>query len=115
MEFKFEKNLRIMNDLLAYCHNRGADTYHVDIALSTELSVCRIEARLERYPEAAVSQLLELLQTPRQHEVEDSFWGLSGDLDTDPELELIGMMVDEADVSYANGRLVIETRRLEST
>lgn len=113
MEFRFEKNIKIINNLLLYCRSHGAKEYHLDISFQKDISAYRIEAELNNYSEKEMSSLAEILNTPRQHEIEHNFWGLSGEADLAPELELIGMMIDEAEVSYENGLLVIEVRRRE--
>jgi len=113
MDFIFEKNMRIISDILAYCHNRGARHCQVDIEWKESLSVCEIRAALDRCSEEQLSELRALLGTPRQHEIEQSFWGLSGDVDIDPELALIGMMIDRVDVTFAGGWLTIRVEREE--
>jgi len=114
MDFIFEKNMRIISDLLVYCYNRGARHCQVDVDWNAGVSTCEIRAALDHCSEAQLGDLRELLDTPRQHEIEQSFWGLSGDVDIDPELALIGMMVDRADVTFAGGWLTIRVERAEA-
>ncbi len=114
MKFKFEKNMRIIADLIAYCHKLGAVDYHVDMSLGKEVSVYQISCPIATISLEKLEELCENLNAPRQHEIEQNYWGLSGDMDTgQTELELVGMMVDEANITYENGTLSIVVRRIE--
>jgi len=111
MGMKFEKNMRIITDLMAYCHNKGANDFHVDIAFQKGSANYKIEAAIEDYCSEELSELRERLSAPRQPDVENDYWGLGGDVDTDPEIELIGMMISEAHVEYSGGSLKIDILR----
>ena len=111
MGMKFEKNMRIITDLMAYCHTKGAHNFHVDIEFQKGGAHYKIEAAIENYCTEELEELRERLSAPRQPNVESDYWGLGGDVDTDPEIELIGMMISDAKVEYSGGFLKIDILR----
>ena len=112
MKLKFEKNMRILNDLLGFLHYKGAHSSHMDMEMRPEKSVIVVSAPLPGMPEEELSQLSLILNVPRQREVEQNYWNISGEEDMDAELTLVGMMVDTADIIYQNGTLTITVERL---
>ena len=111
MKHEFEKNMRIMTDLLIYCHELGAADYHIDMGRESDGYHCCITCSLAGIPDKVLSELERALNIPRQKEIEQNFWGLSGEVATDTELTLVGMMIDEATVTYENDALVIRCMR----
>jgi len=107
MRTNFEKSLKIAGELLSYCHKRGADDLHLDINLGAKSSVIEIKARQAELSEHDLSQLTKLLNAPRQREVEQDFWELMGESEDSCELTLIGMLIDEALVTFESGMLDI--------
>lgn len=112
MIHEFEKNIRIMSDLMSYCYRLGAMDYHVDMERIDDEYRCRIRCTLPGMREENVRELDVELNRPRQKEIEQNFWGLSGEAVTDAELTLVGMMVDRAVVTYEGEQLTIRYVRL---
>lgn len=113
MKFRFEKNMRIMADLAGFCNKHGARDYHMDLETPEGQTLITVRSAVPHVPAQALEQLKYALSLPRQQEVEQNYWGLSGDGETDSELTLVGMMVDEARVDYSDGVLTIYVKRLE--
>ena len=113
MKFKFEKGVRIVCDLISHCYHAGALDYHIDMRIRKDISVYHISAPVPKMTEEDAARLRETLNTPRQREVEQNYWGLSGEPETGSELVLAGMMVDEAIVDLTDGVLTIIAKRLE--
>jgi uncharacterized tellurite resistance protein B-like protein len=61
--------------------------------------------------EEIVEQFVEKLKSPKQVEIEEYYWELTGDCDVDSELHLVGMMMDKAYVEVKEGRIEIELYR----
>ena len=104
--------MRILNDLLGYLHYKGAHVSHMDMEMLPEKSVITVCAPLPGMPEDELGQLTRILNVPRQREVEQNYWNISGEEDMDVELTLVGVMTDAADVTYQNGTLTITVERL---
>ena len=113
MKHKFEKILRVTADLLTYCHQLGATDYHVDMTQHGEQCHCHIRCTVRGLFEDSLNELRTELARPRMQEIEQSYWGLSGEIESDTELTLVGMMVDTAEVAYEGDQLSIHYMRLE--
>jgi len=113
MKFNFEKDTRIISDVMEYCHNLGALDYHIDMKTESGVSKIHVRCTIPNVSEEVLSGMKWELNLPRQKEIEQEFWGLSGDDDTEAELALVGMMIDEAEVTYEDGVLTLDLIRLE--
>lgn len=114
MKFRFEKLTRIISELLTYCHQLGAVDY--DAHMDTQDGVvhihicCTIPTFIS---ERTLKELETELNRTRQHEIEQNYWGLSGDMEPGNELTLVGMMVDKAIVTRDGDKLSIRCLRVE--
>lgn len=61
--------------------------------------------------QAENERILEILNEPRQPATEAYYWTLSGESSRDSELSLIGMMIDEAEMSCDGSCLLVELYR----
>lgn len=115
MKFKIEKNLKIINELMSYCYHFECKnvTVNMHTAENNAHSNIYIEAVIDNFKDEYLENLRASLNTPRQHEVEQYYWHLGGESEFDCELTLVGMMVDEATVSYKENLLRIELLRKE--
>ena len=113
MKFKVEKNLKIITELMSFCYHFSAKDITVNIKTIDNTSNIILDAVIEKFPKDDYDNLVQTLSIPRQHEVEQYYWQLSGESEFDCELSLIGMMVDSANISYENNKLHIELQRLE--
>ncbi len=116
MKLKFEKNMRIVTDVTGYCFLLGARKFQIDMDITPAVSKIGIGAELHHADAEKIEELRQVLNTPRQHEMEQNYWNLTGGEEVDGELLLAGIMIDEAEVSYGEGRLQIDIiRRHQST
>ena len=111
MRHEFEKKMHIISDLLAYGNARGADELEMSILKKEDRTIFTVRARPTTLTEQDLEKLLGDLNAPRQHEVEQNYWGLSGESQSYSELTLVGMMSDEAQVSYDGRTLTIILER----
>jgi hypothetical protein len=111
VKIEFNKNMLIASELLSYCHLRGAEEYHFDMKLVDKNTEFVIKASPARVSDEEMETLLLNLNAPRQREMEQEFWELSGESENTSEMMLVGMMCDEARVEYEDGMLSIYLRR----
>ena len=111
MKIEFEKNMQIASELLSYCHLKGASEYHIDMSVAGGETFFVITASPADVSCEEMEQLHRKLDVPRQREMEQDFWELGGLSETASELLLIGMMVDDADVSLFDRVLTIKLKR----
>ena len=60
-----------------------------------------------------LNELNNILNSPRQKEVEECYWQLGGESELNCELSLIGAMIDSAEVEYKDGILKVKMLRKE--
>ena len=113
MKFEFEKKMHIMSDLVNYCHMLGGNDFKIEMSTKEGIFHCHIYCLVPQLPDEILDELIRDLSIPRQKEIEQNFWGLSGELDPETELTLVGMMVDRAEVEYKDGQLRVHCLRVE--
>ena len=113
MNFKVEKNLKIISELMSFCYHFSAKDITVNIKTIDNTSNIVLDAIIKDFPKDDYDNLIQALSIPRQHEVEQYYWHLGGESEFDCELSLVGMMVDNTNIKYENDRLHIELQRLE--
>ena len=113
MNFKVEKNLKIITELMSFCYHFSAKDITVNIKTIDNTSNIVLDAIIKDFPKDDYYNLIQALSIPRQHEVEQYYWHLGGESEFDCELSLVGMMVDNTNIKYENDRLHIELQRLE--
>ncbi|WP_291649368.1 hypothetical protein [Clostridium sp.] len=111
MKFKFEKNLRIVNEMMTYLYKSGASDIHVELHTEDDSSSFLICGKIKEIDDIELYNLKKILNTPRQHEVEEYYWHLGGECELDGELSLVGMMIDKAEISYNDSILSIKIYR----
>lgn len=100
MTVEFEKNMRILTDIVAYCHNNGALDYDIKMRTVDNKFISTITCTIIDMPAEMIDELTRELNRPRRKEIEQNYWGLTGDTNTDINLTLIGVMIDEAIIVY---------------
>lgn len=115
MKLRYEKNVRVMTDLLGYCHFVGSNQFTTSLVLQPTVSLIEVRCKVKNLPRERLEELHKFLNIPRQHEVEHYYWNISGEEDIDSELSLAGMMVDTAEITYIDDELRIFCTRLHET
>ena len=113
MKLRIEKNLKIINELIAYFNRLGNSNVHIDLSNDADNSYFNIYGEVNSISKDELESLIEILNMPRQHEIEQYYWTLNGESEFDSELTLVGMMVNNAKVSYEGGILKISLIRSE--
>lgn len=111
MKNKFEKNLRIINELMNYIYKLGAKNININFNEEDTSTNFVIWGNITSLSEEKLDELKLKLNTERIHEVEEYYWHLGGDSEVGEELSLIGMMIDKVDIKLENGLLYIKISR----
>jgi thymidylate synthase len=98
-----QKTIKIVTELLNYCYHHGSDDLHIDINKENKKVIIFIKAHISFISTENLEFLKKSLNVQRLHEMEEYYWNLTGDNDTDTELSLVGMMIDEAHINYVDG------------
>ena len=88
---------------MGYCYYHGSENVHIDISKENEKIIIFIKAQISTMSKEDLELLEISLNTQRCHEMEGYYWNLTGDNDTYSELTLVGMMIDEAHITYVHG------------
>lgn len=111
MKFKFEKNLRILNEIMTYLHRLGGHDINVTLHTENNSSSLLVWSKIKEIDDIEIYNLKTILNTNRQHEVEEYYWNLGGECELDGELSLVGMMIDKAEINYNDNILSIKIYR----
>lgn len=111
MKFKTEKNLRIMNELVAFFYNLGCTDIHIDLSVNNNISSFIIMGNICAIKDKDFESLKQALCIPRQHEIEEYYWNLIGENETGSQISLVGMMIDKCNISFENNILTLEIYR----
>lgn len=94
--------IKIIDEILVFLYSYSTRNIKIEINKEKDFSELVFDAKLGVPIEPKKLQRLEkLLSAPRQHEMEEYYWGLTGN-DTTPscELALVGMMIDWHETVY---------------
>jgi len=113
MTTRFEKIMRLADELLSYCHLHGAKELHLDIAEEDKSVTLVVRAPWKDLPNEDLEWLRQCLNAPRQREIEQDFWELIGETENSCEITLCGMLCDHATVDYDRAFLTITLTRMD--
>lgn len=111
MKLKLQKNMRIMTDLMGYFYHLGGTHFNVDLSIEAQCTHMTVTTEVGSLSEETITRMTEVLNVPRQHDMEQNYWNLSGDEEVGDELLLVGVMVDDASVAYDGETLTILLER----
>lgn len=111
MKYKVEKCVQIVDDLVLYCHIKGATAYHIDLKPGSEQSCFTLKAEIKELSPEDFEAIRTELHQARHQEVEELYWGITYDTSDPCELSSIGAMLDEVEVTYDGEVLTIDAMR----
>ena len=111
MRTEFAKNMKIVNELFAFCNLHGAHDFNLELKVMENETQFIVTASEATVSEKEMEQLLKRLNVGRRREMEQNYWGAGGRSDSISELLMVGMMIDEADVCYEDKVLTIKLIR----
>ncbi len=106
--------MRIIDELAGFCCKRGCND--LTVSYNTEdptKTVITIMAKNTTISDEEMETLKSQLSQHRQREMEECYWQITGDDSFGDELSLIGVMVDECEITYTNKELKILVYRCE--
>ena len=109
----FEKNMRMLSNLLSYCHEMGGERYEVEMEPGCAKSTMVIRAHIENIDPKKLRKLVDTLEIPRQRDMEQNYWYLGGESETGSNLTLVAVMIDSAAIQYKDQVLTIRIEREE--
>lgn len=108
-----EKSRRIVDELLMYFFSHDIKQLSIELDFPTEGFHAKIQGQCHELPED-IYNFLEMLNTPRDLNLESYYDELLGGSQSHHEEEdyyLLGVMIDKADIIFANNLLTIQIFR----
>lgn len=99
-----QKNIKIIDELMFFAYKYGGSKIQINTHKDTTAFYINFKTEIENLPDDILEITSNLLLAPRCHEMEEYYWNLTGDDDTDCELMLVGMMTDEASLDYKDNK-----------
>ncbi len=113
MKFEFEKGLRILNELIGYCHKNGGKDINANYSCKPGVTHLSVTAEVSEEHRADYEKLSRDLNRSREHELEECYWMGNGEDTPGDGMNLVSIMVDKADVSFKDNILTITVERFE--
>lgn len=108
------KAIKIVDELISLYFNIGITDLHIDLQYTEKNIIVTLEGDCENPPLEKLDSLQEVLNTPRQEELDEYYWELVGENDQYQELTLLGALVDRGKIDYKDNRLkIIVYRNIE--
>lgn len=104
---------KIAGEIFLFCHRLKAN--HINIDLKNFEDKYELCAKCD-YDSSCIDQLEVLrryLSVERQEEIEGYYWELTGNYTDDTALSIVGMMTDNAEISYNDEEVTIKLTRLK--
>ncbi|MBS4538260.1 hypothetical protein GOQ27_07280 [Clostridium sp. D2Q-11] len=111
MNHEIKKISKIIDELSTFCLLHGAKLMNMSVENNKDHFKIILEMDNLDYSNKKVSRLEKLLNCPRQAEMEEFYWELTGESDHDSELSIVGMMVDKADIVFEENSLKLTLYR----
>ena len=105
-----QRNIRLVDELMCFCYKYGAKDIQINVIRNDDETTILVKAHINSISPKTLTLANELLSVSRCHEMEEYYWNLSGDDDTDTELTLVGMMTDEAEIDYYEEEKILEIK-----
>lgn len=111
MRYEREKLIKIMNELVNFCLRINMKDLIINFSSHNSKGEISVEGYSENPPLERLKDLEHILNSPRQEELEQYYWGLVGDGHGHQELEMVGTLVDSGSIEYENNILRITVSR----
>ncbi len=103
-------NLKIISEIMAFYMSNGAKDVDINLKLEDNYVTICLSSAINPLEQEYLNEIIEHLNTPRQHELESYYWQLSGE-DEDSDLSMVGIMIDEVQYKYEGDRLTLTLTR----
>lgn len=111
MRHEVKKISKMVDELTTFFLEHEAKNLNIKIDNLEDREIITVEAVALDDINLCVDNLKDFLSYPRECEMEEYFWGLAGEIDSSPELGLVGTMIDEANIGYEDDKILLELIR----
>ncbi|WP_139905077.1 hypothetical protein [Clostridium thermarum] len=100
-----KKISNIIGELTMFFFSIGATDISLELQDKDEKFILYLRCNYSDAQEAKISKLVKALQCPKGEAIEEHYWGLAGNSEWDVEFTLIGVMVDDFEITYKDNLL----------
>lgn len=93
---------KIIDELINYFFKIGSKNIHIDVLDEKKQYIITFTCDTKKIKEEDINLLVKCLNTDKSEEMEEYYWELTGECDTDSELSIVGMMIDDFEISINN-------------
>lgn len=111
MKYDIQKISKITEEIMDFFFTNSAQKINISVENTDHAYIIEVWSCNVKCTEEKIMIFNELLNVQRQREMEEYYWQLAGsDLDGE-EYNLVGMMIDEAEVDFKNPELRVKLTR----
>lgn len=103
MKHNKQRITRIVEELMNYFFYLGATNISVNVNEDEKKYTIFFKCNCGSCAKDKIEEISRLLKCGKNEEMEEYYWALTGECDSDSELSLIGMMVDESKIDFVPG------------
>ncbi len=113
MKYEKKRITKIVDEIVTYLFSIGGTDIKVHISQTELLYKIFFESNFKEGQEKKIKNLIKYLSGPKQAEVEEYYWELSGESNgnLDTEISLVAAMVDKAEIDVQNSTILITLLR----
>lgn len=105
------KAIKMVDELISFYFKIGITDIQIDLQYKEGEIEISLKGHCLHPPREELEMLTEVLNAPRQEELEEYYWELVGESDHYQELTLLGSLVDYAEIDYHKNQLTIKVCR----
>ncbi|NMA83656.1 MAG: hypothetical protein GX962_07325 [Epulopiscium sp.] len=102
-----EKLSKIIDEILTYLFSIGATDISVRVQEKEKEFIVHIQSDFALGHEKKIKQMSKFLNVPRQRDMEEYYWNLTGTSHVGKELFVVGIMIDRVEISTEGQQLEI--------
>lgn len=102
---------KIIDELITYLFSMEANNININVLDREEDYKILVESNYKKEYEDMLDKLIVALKSPKQEEIEEYYWELTGESDVGTEIYLVGMMIDKVDVFIDGNTIKMELYR----
>ena len=103
-----KKSVKILSGMIYCYYNLGIEELDINIKKDSKTIYISLEGFIDHLDKNKIDEMNRMLNVTRQAQVEEYYWELIGENSYKEQLNLIGMVTDEALVEYKDRRLKVK-------
>ncbi|TCK92892.1 hypothetical protein EDC19_2048 [Natranaerovirga hydrolytica] len=111
MKHNNKRVCKIIDELTTFLLFVGATDININVKNREKEYLIFINSDFERKNEKQIQKLIKGITSPKQEEIEEYYWELTGESDVSGEFNLVGIMIDKAEVKVEGNHISIELMR----